>query len=279
MLHTVNHSPFRSCSLSTSLRYLLPGDVLLLIEDGGTSHQWLHYLRGYLLFAAIATPLVFSVHSIVSWDFATANVPGWHSTIFAPYFVMGAIFSGCAMILTIIIPMRLIFPQFAKIMKIGDLESLGKMILFTSLIVTYAYCIEFFSAYYSSSKYESAIFWYRAFGEMKPVFWIMIFCNSLVPLLLWFKKVRCNIPILFIISILINLGMWLERFTIITSSLAHDYNPFTWGSYRFEWVEIWITIGSFSLFFFLFFIFVKVMPSLAVAELKGMMTPPLRRAK
>ena len=245
----------------------------------GTNHQWLHYLRGYLLFAAIATPLVFSVHSIVSWDFATSSITGWHTTIFAPYFVMGAIFSGCAMVLTIIIPMRSIFPQFANIIKTGDLECLGKIIIFTSLTITYSYGIELFSAYYSGTKYEGAVLWYRAFGEMKDFFWIMIFCNSLLPLSLCFRKVRRHAPALFIISILINIGMWLERFIIVTTSLAHDYSPFTWGSYRFEWVEIWITIGSFALFFTLFLIFVKTMPSVAVAELKGIMAPPVRKAE
>ena len=245
----------------------------------GTNHQWLHYMRGYLLFAAIATPLVFSVHSIVSWDFAMASVPGWHSTIFAPYFVAGAIFSGCAMVLTIMIPLRKAFPGFSEIIQVKHLESMGKMIVFTSLIVTYSYAVEFFIAYYSGARYERALFWFRPFGEMRIFFWLMVICNCLVPLPLFIKKIRTSIPALFVISILVNVGMWLERFNIVGTSLAHEYDPFAWGTYHFEWVEIWITIGSFGWFFMWFFIFVKIMPSIAVAEMKETLTPPFRKKR
>jgi molybdopterin-containing oxidoreductase family membrane subunit len=243
----------------------------------GTNHQWLHYMRGYLLFAAIATPLVFSVHSIVSWDFAMSSLPGWHSTIFAPYFVAGAIFSGCAMVLTIMIPLRQAFPGFKEIIKVKDLEGMAKMIIFTSLIVTYAYIVEFFMAYYSGAQYERAMFWFRPFGEMNPYFWVMVTCNCIVPLTLFVKKIRTNIAVLFIISLLVNVGMWLERFVIVGTSLAHGFAPFAWGSYQFEWAEIWITIGSFGFFFMWFFIFVKVTPSIAIAEMKETLTPPLRK--
>jgi len=245
----------------------------------GTNHQWLHYMRGYLLFAAIATPLVFSVHSIVSWDFAMASVPGWHSTIFAPYFVAGAIFSGCAMVLTIMIPLRRAFPGFADIIQVKHLESMGKMIVFTSLIVTYSYAVEFFIAYYSGAKYERALFWFRPFGEMRGFFWLMVFCNCLVPLSLFIKKIRTSIPTLFLISLLVNVGMWLERFNIVGTSLAHEYDPFAWGTYHFEWVELWITVGSFGWFFMWFFIFVKIMPSIAVAEMKETLPPPFRKKR
>ena len=243
----------------------------------GTNHQWLHYMRGYLLFAAIATPLVFSVHSIVSWDFAMSSLPGWHSTIFAPYFVAGAIFSGCAMVLTIMIPLRRAFPGFKEIIKVKDLEGMAKMIIFTSLIVTYAYIVEFFIAYYSGAQYERAMFWFRPFGEMSPYFWVMVACNCIVPLTLFVKKIRTNIAALFIISLLVNVGMWLERFVIVGTSLAHGFAPFAWGSYQFEWAEIWITIGSFGFFFMWFFIFVKVTPSIAIAEMKETLTPPMRK--
>jgi Ni/Fe-hydrogenase subunit HybB-like protein len=245
----------------------------------GTNHQWLHYMRGYLLFAAIATPLVFSVHSIVSWDFAMSSLPGWHSTIFAPYFVAGAIFSGCAMVLTIMIPLRRAFPGFKEIIKVKDLEGMAKMIIFTSLIVTYAYVVEFFTAYYSGAQYERAMFWFRAFGEMNPYFWLMVTCNCIVPLSLFVKKIRTNIAALFIISLLVNVGMWLERFVIVGTSLAHGFAPFTWGSYQLEWAEIWITIGSFGMFFMWFFIFVKVMPSIAISEMKETLIPPFRKKK
>jgi len=245
----------------------------------GTNHQWMHYMRAYLIFAAICTPLVFSVHSIVSWDFAMGSIPGWHTTIFPPYFVAGAIFSGCAMVLTIMIPTRMAFKGFDQIMKIKDLEAMAKMIIFTGLVVTYAYSMEFFVAYYSGSRYERAIFWFRPFGELKWFFWGMVFCNCISPIPLWSKKIRTNIGALFVISILVNIGMWLERFNIVVTSLAHDFDPYAWSMYKFQWVEIWITIGSFGWFFMWFFLFVKIMPSLAVAELKEALNPPLRSAK
>ncbi|KAK3606862.1 hypothetical protein CHS0354_018456 [Potamilus streckersoni] len=252
---------------------------ILSLNFRGTNHQWIHYMRGYLLFAALATPLVFSVHSIVSFDFAMSSIPGWHTTVFPPYFVAGAIFSGCAMVITIMIPMRIIFPGYDKIITVPHLEAMAKMILFTSVIVTYAYSIEFFIAYYSGVKYERALFWYRPFGELKVFFWLMVLCNCISPIPLWRKKIRTNIPALFFISILINIGMWLERYNIVGTSLAHDFDPFVWGYYTFEWGEIWITIGSFGWFFMWFFMFVKLMPSLAVAELKEGLVPPLRTDK
>ena len=245
----------------------------------GTNHQWLHYTRGYLLFAAIATPLVFSVHSIVSWDFAVASIPGWHSTLFAPYFVAGAIFSGCAMVLTILIPLRKAFEGFETIITVKDLEGVAKIIVFTSLIVGYSYAMEFFFAYYSGSPGERSLFRFRLFGEYGYFVWGMIFCNAVVPIALWFQSIRTSIPALFTISILINVGMWLERFVIVVTPLAHDADPFVRGTYRFEWVEIWITIGSFGCFFLCFFIFVKTVPSLAIAELKAAVPPPCRKKR
>ena len=245
----------------------------------GTNHQWVHYLRGYLLFAALATPLVFSVHSIVSWDFAMSSIPGWHTTIFAPYFVAGAIFSGCAMVLTIVIPMRKIFRGFDEIIKIEHLEALGKLIILTGTIVTYSYAIEFFIAYYSGNPYERAIFWFRPFGELKGFFWLMVLCNCIGPLPLWRKKIRTNLAALFVISIIVNIGMWLERFNIVVTSLSHDFVPFVWSGYKFEWGEIWITIGSFGWFFTWFFLFIKIMPSMSVTELKEALPPVLRKGK
>jgi molybdopterin-containing oxidoreductase family membrane subunit len=251
---------------------------LLALGFRGTNHQWVHYIRGYLLFAALATPLVFSVHSIVSWDFAMSSIPGWHTTIFAPYFVAGAIFSGCAMVLTIVIPMRKIFRGFDEIVTIEHLEALAKLILFTGVVVTYAYGIEFFIAFYSGSEYERSLFWFRPFGELKYFFWLMVLCNCVGPIPLWRKKIRTNLAALFVISIIVNIGMWLERFNIVVTSLAHDFIPFVWGNYRFEWGEIWITIGSFGWFFTWFFLFVKIMPSMAIMELKEGMHPPMRKS-
>jgi len=245
----------------------------------GTNHQWLHYVRGYLLFAAVATALIFSVASIVSWDFAVSSLPGWHSTIFGPYFLAGAIFSGCAMLLAIVIPLRRVFPGFEGLVKIEDLESVAKMLIFTSLIVTYVYAIEFFMAYYSGSQFEKAIFWFRSFGEMKHFFWLVVACNSIVPIALWSKKVRTNIPALFIISLVILVGMWLERFVVVVSSTAHGFDPFAWATYQFEWAEIWITIGSFGWFFMWIFIMVKIVPFIAVSEMKERLMPPFRKRK
>ena len=252
---------------------------LLSLNFRGTNHEWTHYMRGYLLFAALATPLVFSVHSIVSWDFAMSSIPGWHTTIFSPYFVAGAIFSGCAMVITIMVPLRMAFRGFDQIITVTHLEAVAKIILFTGVIVTYAYGIEFFIAYYSGSPFEARQFWFRPFGDMKVFFWMMILCNCISPLPLWRKKIRRNVACLFVISIFINIGMWLERFNIVVQSLAHDFDPFAWGTYQFEWVEIWITIGSFGWFFMFFFLFIKVMPSLAIMELKEGLKPPMRIAK
>jgi len=159
----------------------------------------------------------------------------------------------------------------------NDTIAPGLSRFFTSLIVTYAYIVEFFIAYYSGAPYERAMFWFRPFGEMSPYFWVMVTCNCIVPLTLFVKKIRTNIAALFIISLLVNVGMWLERFVIVGTSLAHGFAPFAWGSYQFEWAEIWITIGSFGFFFMWFFIFVKVTPSIAIAEMKETLTPPMRK--
>jgi molybdopterin-containing oxidoreductase family membrane subunit len=175
--------------------------------------------------------------------------------------------------------LRRAFPGFKEIIKVKDLEGMAKMIIFTSLIVTYAYVVEFFIAYYSGSPYERALFWYRPFGEWNLYFWLMVFCNCMAPLTLFFKKIRTSIPALFIISLLVNVGMWLERFVIIGTSLAHDFAPFAWGSYQVEWAEIWITIGSFGFFFMWIFLFVKVTPSIAIAEMKETLLPPYRNKK
>jgi len=240
----------------------------------GTGEQWLHYSSAYLFFAALATPLVISVHSVVSWDFAMGLVPGWHSTIFAPYFVAGAIFSGLGMVLTLIIPVRKIF-GLERYITVRHFENLAKMIIFTSMIVTYAYVTEFFVAWYSGNLFERAAFWSRAFGHFAWVFWLMIFCNSIVPLSLWFKKVRTNVGALFVISIFINVGMWFERFVIVIGSLSHDFNPWAWTSYRPTWVELSILAGSFAWFFLWFLLFVKHLPAISITEVKEALPPPI----
>ncbi len=240
---------------------------LLSLGWQGTNRQWLHYLSAYGFFAALATPLVVSVHSVVSWDFAMALVPGWHSTIFAPYFVAGAIFSGLAMVLTLLIPLRRIFGLEAYITS-THFDNLGKMIILTSLILSYAYVSEIFIAWYSGNPFEREIFWYRAFGDYRHLFWLMVFCNCVVPMLLWVRSIRTHTLWLFGISLLINVGMWLERFVIIVSSLAHEFNPSTWGLYQPSWVEVGITVGSFAWFFLWFLLFIKFLPLVSLVEVK-----------
>ncbi len=233
----------------------------------GRFEEWRHYTRAYLFFAALATPLVISVHSVVSWDFALGIVPGWHSTIFAPYFVAGAIHSGLAMVLTLMIPMRTIFRYEAFITK-DILDNIAKTIVFTGLIVGYDSAIEYFLAWYSHNIVEQESFRWRAAGEYSLAFWVMVICNSVVPLLFFIRKVRRSIPWLFGISILINIGMWSERFVIIIGGVAHDFMPNAWGTYSPTIIEYGVLVGSFSLFFFLFLLFVKHMPSVSMTEMK-----------
>ena len=236
----------------------------------GRFEQWRHYTRGYLFFAALATPLVISVHSVVSWDFALAVVPGWHTTIFAPYFVAGAIHSGLAMVLTLMIPLRRIFDS-RQIITMHVLESVAKTIIFTGLIVGFAYATEFFIAWYSHNPLEQYIFQWRPTGDYAVGFWIMAICNTVVPLFLLVRKIRTSIVALFVISILINIGMWYERFVIIITSVARDFIPHAWGLFSPSLIEYGIMIGSFSLFFFLFCLFIKHMPSISMTEVKEML--------
>lgn len=233
----------------------------------GTMEQWNHYNKLYLFLAAFATPLVVSVHSVVSWDFAMSILPGWHTTIFAPYFVAGAIFSGTAMVITLVVPMRKML-SLEKYITEDHFENLSKILLFCSLIVTYAYIVEFGLAYYSGNIFDIEVFRYRALGDYSFFYWIMIFCNSVLPLTMFVKRLRRSIPFIFIVSIFVNIGMWFERFVIIVTTLARDFDPYAWGTYRPTFVEIGITMGSFGLFFTLYLIFVKLLPVLSITELK-----------
>ena len=233
----------------------------------GAHDQWRHYSRGYLFFAALATPLVVSVHSVVSWDFALGIAPGYHSTIFAPYFVAGAIHSGLAMVLTLMIPLRKIF-HYQKIITLDVLENVAKTIILTGLIVGFAYITEYFMAWYSQNTVEVEVFRWRVLGTYELEFWIMVICNTVIPLLLFFRKIRRSIPWLFAISILVNIGMWCERFVIIVTSVAHDFIPHAWGFYWPSIIEWGILLGTFCLFFFLFMLFVKHMPSVSMTEIK-----------
>ncbi len=241
----------------------------------GTDREWHHFSKAYIYLAALATPLVLSVHSVVSWDFAMGIVPGWHATIFAPYFVAGAIFSGVAMVITLAVPLRKIF-GWQDYLTVKHFDALSKLILLTSMIVLYAYLTEFFMAWYSAEEPERGVFWNRLFGHYWWATWIMLVCNGLVPVLLWFRRVRHSISALFVISIFINIGMWFERFVIIVTSLSHEYEPFAWGVYRPSMVEMGILIGSFAWFGFWFLLFTRLLPAVAIAELKEVLPLPYR---
>ena len=233
----------------------------------GSNRHWQHYEVAYLLLAALATPLVLSVHSIVSFDFAVSQLPGWHTTIFPPYFVAGAIFSGFAMVLTLIIPARKIF-DLEQIVTIKHLENMAKIILVTGTMVGYAYGLEFFIAWYSGNDYESFAFVNRAFGDYSWAYWTMMTCNVISPQLIWFKRLRRSVPFLFVLSIFVNIGMWFERFVITVTSLHHDFLPSSWAYYSPTIWDIGTFIGSFGLFFTLFCLFVRFLPMVALAEVK-----------
>jgi molybdopterin-containing oxidoreductase family membrane subunit len=241
--------------------------ALLALGWTGAHEQWRHYARIYLFFAALATPLVVSVHSVVSWDFALGIVPGWHTTIFAPYFVAGAIHSGLAMVLTLMIPLRRIL-GYERIITPHVLESVAKTIIFTGLIVGFAYGTELFIAWYSRNVVEIETFRWRLTGDYAYGFWIMVTCNVVTPLLFAFRKIRTSLAWLFGISLVVNVGMWYERFVIIVGGVAHDFLPNAWGLYRPTWVELGIMLGSSCLFFFLFVLFCKHLPSVSMTEMK-----------
>ena len=233
----------------------------------GTGKQWKAHNRAILHLSGIATPLVLSVHSIVSWDFAMSIVPGWHATIFAPYFVAGAIFGGFAMVLIVMIPVRRIF-RLERYITDYHFENMSRFILFTSLICAYAYGAEYFIAWYSGIEPEQTSFWQRAFGPYWFSTWCMIIFNVVMPQLLWIKKLRTNIPFLFVLSFFINLGMWFERYVIIITSLSREYVPAAWGLYIPSTVELMVLSGSFCWFSMFFLLFLKVFPIIAISEVK-----------
>lgn len=233
----------------------------------GSLNQWRNHGRAYLYFAALATPLVVSVHSVVSWDFAVSLLPGWHTTIFAPYFVAGAIHSGLAMVLTLLIPLRR-FLNLKDVITIDQFDALAKTMIVTTLIVGYAYVIEPFIAWYSGDIFERQFSEWRATGWIAVYYWALVPLNVLAPLLFLFRRFRRSIYVLFAISILVNIGMWLERAVIVIGSTAHDFLPHNWGGYFPTWVEASITFGSFTFFLFWFFGFSKALPTVAVSDVK-----------
>lgn len=250
--------------------------TVLALGWRGADREWKNWTRAYLFLAALATPLVLSVHSVVSWDFAISIVPGWHATIFAPYFVAGAILSGVAMVVTLMVPVRKIFGLRAYFTDL-HFDRLGKLLLLTSLIVGYAYATEYFIAWYSGELMERDVFWDRLFGDYWWAGWSMIVFNVVVPQLLWFKRFRLNLNAFFLISIIVNIGMWYERFVIIVPTLARGYEPWQFVNHQITWVEAGIIIGSFGFFFTLFLLFLRYLPGISTAEIKEVLPPPLKR--
>jgi Ni/Fe-hydrogenase subunit HybB-like protein len=234
----------------------------------GSSRQWHRYERAYLILAALATPLVLSVHSVVSFDFATAQLPGWHSTIFPPYFVAGAIFGGFAMVVTLAVPARQFF-GLKRIITIDHLELMAKILIATGTMVGYAYATEFFISWYVGNEYESFTFQNRLFGPMAWAYWTMVFCNVVSPQIFWFRALRRNPWIVFVVGVIVNVGMWFERFVIIVTSLTRDFLPSSWGIYTPTLWDFATLAGSFGLFFTLFLLFCRYLPMVAMAEVKA----------
>ena len=233
----------------------------------GTAKNWQRHEALALVLAGLSTPLVLSVHTIVSFDFATSVIPGWHTTIFPPYFVAGAIFSGFAMVNTLLVVSRKIL-GLEDYITVGHLEAMNKVIVLTGSIVGVAYLTELFMAWYSGVLYEQEAFKWRILGPYWWSYWAMMTCNVVSPQLFWFKKLRRNIPFTFIMSIVVNIGMWFERFVIIVTSLYRDYLPGSWTYYSPTWPEVGFYLGTFGLFFTCYFLFAKYFPVVAVAEIK-----------
>jgi molybdopterin-containing oxidoreductase family membrane subunit len=233
----------------------------------GSARHWRHYRVGYLLLAGLSTPLVVSVHTIVSFDFAISQLPGWHTTIFPPYFVAGAIFSGFAMVMTLMIPARR-FLGYQQVVTERHLDNMAKVMLATGLMVSYGYVMEHFMAWYSGSNYEAFAFLNRWVGDYRLIWFVQLFCNVVVPQILWFPWARRNELVLFGVSILINVGMWAERFTIIAVSLTRDFIPSSWGNYAPTWADWGLLFGSISMFGLLFILFLRFLPAIPIFEVK-----------
>jgi Ni/Fe-hydrogenase subunit HybB-like protein len=245
----------------------------------GSVRHWMRYETASLLLAGLATPLVLSVHTVISFDFAVATLPGWHTTIFPPYFVAGAIYSGFAMVLTLAIPLRKFYHLEALVTE-RHIDNMGKVMLATGFIVAYGYGMEVFMAWYSASHWEFFMMWNRMFGPMGWSYGTLIFCNLAFPLTtLWFRKLRTNIGFMFLISIVVNTGMWFERFVIVVTSLYRDYLPSSWGTYRATKWDYMIYIGTLGLFTALFMLFVRFAPMIPMNEIKMMLPGAKIKAK
>jgi Ni/Fe-hydrogenase subunit HybB-like protein len=244
----------------------------------GSALHWHRYEQAYLLLAGLATPLVVSVHTVVSFDFAVGIIPGWHATIFPPYFVAGAIFAGFAMVLTLAIPLRALYGLEDFITQ-RHLDNMAKVMLATGLIVGYGYMMETFMAWYSGNVYEEYMIQNRMTGPYRYMYWALILCNILIPQTLWSRKVRKNVVLLFAVSMSVNIGMWLERYVIIVVSLHRDFLPSSWGMYhgtRFDWS---FYIGTMGLFLCLLFLFIRVLPMISIFEMRTLVPEPEGKAQ
>jgi molybdopterin-containing oxidoreductase family membrane subunit len=251
---------------------------VLSLGWNGSHRAWSRYETVSLVLAGLATPLVLSVHTIVSMDFATSLLPGWHATIFPPYFVAGAIYSGFGMVLTLLIITRKTM-QLERYITMRHLDRMAKVTLFTGSIVGYAYATEFFMAWYSGNLYERFHFINRATGPYAWCFYLMVFCNVLTPQILWSRKARANIVLLFVVSILVNIGMWFERFVIIVVSLHRNFLPSAWNMFYPTAVDFGVLVGSFGLFFTCFLLFIRALPMIAIWEVKGIVAAPVSEKK
>ncbi len=237
----------------------------------GSARHWMRYESASLLLAGLATPLVLSVHTVISFDFAVAILPGWHTTIFPPYFVAGAIYSGFAMVLTLAIPIRK-FYGLEDIITMRHLDNMAKVMLATGLIVAYGYGMEVVMAWYSASRWEYFMFWNRMFGPIGWAYWVLISCNIVTPLTtLWSRKLRQNVTYLFLIALVVNTGMWFERFVIVVTSLYRDFLPSSWGTYRATKWDYMTFVGTLGLFTFLFFLFIRLLPMIPMSEIRTML--------
>ncbi len=256
------------------LRYLYG---LFALGWRGAAHHWQRYDTAYMLLAALATPLVVSVHSVVSFDFAVGVIPGWHSTVFPPYFVAGAIFSGFAMVMTLLIPLRKIY-KFEDFITMQHLDNMAKIMLATGLFVAYGYLTEGFTAWYSGNGVERFWLFNRSFGPYWWAFWSLMLCNILVPQALWSVWVRSKPLLLFVIALIVNVGMWLERYVIIVVSLHRDYLPSSWGMYAgtiWDWATF---VGTIGLFLTLIFLFIRVLPMISMFEMKHLLAETQKHA-
>jgi molybdopterin-containing oxidoreductase family membrane subunit len=233
----------------------------------GSARHWANYETAYLILAGLSTPLVVSVHTVVSFDFAVGVVPGWHATIFPPYFVAGAIYAGFAMVLTLALPLRKAY-GLEDFITMRHVENMAKVMLATGLVVAYGYMTEAFMAWYSGNTYERFMMWNRATGQYAWAYWALILCNVVVINTLWVKRLRTNVVYLFCVSLVVSVGMWLERFVIIVTSLHRDFIPSSWGNYRgtiFDWTMF---LGTIGLFLTLFFLFIRFLPAISIFEMR-----------